>query len=184
MIQDLKDEVWIDIKGWEKYYQVSNYGRVKSKERSFKIFKGYTRFTKSRILKEHINGDYLDARLTDNGITKGYRCHRLVALNFIPNPNNKPFVNHIDHNPKNNHVSNLEWCTHQENIDHMMAAGRHNCHRGAVVNTAKLNEEDVINIIKLRSDGYLLADIAKKYNVTKTTISLIVNRKSWKHLQI
>lgn len=97
-------EVWKDIEGYEGLYQVSNLGRVKNSRTG-------------RILKfgKHKNG-YLQVILCKNGKTKHYYIHRLVAKTFIPNPQNKPEVNHIDENKENNHVENLEWVTHNENM--------------------------------------------------------------------
>lgn len=100
------EEIWKDIEGYEGLYQVSDLGRVKS---------SYT----DRILKgsKHITG-YLVVNLYKNNIGSTKRIHRLVAQAFIPNLENKSDVNHIDENKTNNKVSNLEWMTTKENINH------------------------------------------------------------------
>lgn len=98
-------EIWKDIVGYEGLYQVSSKGNVKS-------FKYKT----PRILKYH-NDELGYARLILRKNNKSIGCsvHKLVAEAFIPNPNNLPVVNHKDENPRNNDVSNLEWCTHEYN---------------------------------------------------------------------
>lgn len=65
----------------------------------------------------------------DNGQKKWYKAHRLVAMAFIDNPDNKPEVHHIDHNKENNHYTNLQWVTHKENITESIKAGKWNLHK-------------------------------------------------------
>ena len=124
-------EVWKDIDfidGFEGLYQVSNLGRVKSLGRIVlypnscynKTNKGVYR--PERILK-HKTKRYAGITIS-NGKNKKYQnIHRLVALAFIPNPNNKPCVNHIDGDKQNNCVSNLEWNNWDENIKHAWETG-------------------------------------------------------------
>ena len=104
-------EIYKDIKGYENEYQVSNLGNVKSLKRNI-------------ILKPDINDNYKRVTLCQNGETKRISVHRLVATAFINNPLNKPHINHIDNNPNNNDVNNLEWCTHSENMIHAHNQGR------------------------------------------------------------
>lgn len=102
-------EIWKDIPEWEGIYQVSNFGRLKS----------FKKHPDGLLLKQtNKNGDYFSVVLSKNNRIKSTRTHRLVAENFIPNPENKPQVNHIDMNKQNNHVENLEWCTSSENTTH------------------------------------------------------------------
>lgn len=108
-------EIWKDIKGYEGLYQVSNLGRVKALEK--KCING--RVNKEKVLKSNEdNMGYKYIGLTKNLIRKYYKVHRLVALTFIPNPNNYPCVNHKDENKVNNIVDNLEWCTHRYNANY------------------------------------------------------------------
>ena len=109
-------EIWKDIKGYEGMYQISNFGRVKSLNRTINIGEKSKRFQPETILKacEGTKG-YLLVSLYKNNKHKMKRVHRLVAEHFLPNPQNLIFVNHIDENKRNNKVENLEWCTCQYN---------------------------------------------------------------------
>lgn len=96
-------EIWKDIQGYDGLYQVSNIGRVKSLN--------YSRTGKEKILKPCKANGYLQVYLYKEGKSKMYKIHRLVAMAFIPNPDNLPCVNHIDEDKSNNCEDNLEWCT-------------------------------------------------------------------------
>ena len=99
-------EEWADVKDYEGLYQVSNFGRVK-------------RVTTGRILKDSkTTYGYLKVNLYKNSVMSTKKIHRLVAEAFIPNPENKPQVNHIDENKTNNMLSNLEWITNKDNLNH------------------------------------------------------------------
>lgn len=112
-------EIWKSIEGYEGYYEVSNYGRVRSVDRTLTYSNGYLAKHKGRILKgETDKKGYKRVRLSKNDKTKKFQVHRLVAMAFIPNPENKKFVNHIDENSSNNRLDNLEWVTGSENMRH------------------------------------------------------------------
>ena len=118
-------EEWRDIEGFEGYYQVSNLGRVKSLSRITKSKPGYYRFTYKRILKSYVSTNgYKMVSLRKESKTHYRTVHRLVTKAFIPNPENKGDVNHIDANRLNNKVENLEWATRSENIKHCIKLGR------------------------------------------------------------
>lgn len=104
-------EIWKDIEGYEGLYQVSSEGMVKSLN--------YNRTGEERILKSGKDKDgYLYVILYKEGNTKTFSVHRLVAQAFLNNPDNLQQVNHIDENPTNNSVDNLEWCTAKYNVNY------------------------------------------------------------------
>lgn len=112
-VKDLEGEIWVDVPNYEGLYQVSNFGNVKSLSRYVETSNklGGRRKTKERLLKLCANKrGYLMVRLSRDCSIKNFLVHRLVAIAFIPNPNNLPQINHKDENPSNNRVENLEWC--------------------------------------------------------------------------
>lgn len=107
-------------------YQVSNLGKIKSLDRIIKRKDGVSQFKKGKIKTPKITSDgYYAITLSKNGNSKTMGIHIIVAQHFVPNPENKKEVNHIDFNRKNNYANNLEWCTHQENIQHSSNNGRY-----------------------------------------------------------
>lgn len=126
-ILSLPNEEWRYIKDFGKRYAVSNFGRVVSLARKVSNHTGYIN-KPNRLLKTHKDQKgyirtYLDK---GDGKTRFIAIHRLVAIAFIPNPDNKPQVNHIDGNKENNNVDNLEWVTNQENQIHAVNNGLNN----------------------------------------------------------
>ncbi len=125
-MENVNEEIWKDIIGYEGHYQISNLGNVKSIERKVSNGKSF------RIVKEMIRASQFDkdkyhiVNLCKNKIGKCFKNHRLVAIHFIPNPKNLPQVNHIDGNKTNNHFLNLEWVSNREN----------SCHRQKKQNTS------------------------------------------------
>ena len=109
----------VAIKGFEGLYEIDIYGNV------YSLIQNSSR--RKRILKQYQNeAGYMKVNLYDsNGKCKKKYIHRLVAEVFIPNPLNKPNVNHLDCNVKNNNVNNLEWCTQKENIQYCIKMGRY-----------------------------------------------------------
>ena len=105
-MNDKNEIIWKDIPGYEGLYKVSNTGEIYS-----------MRENKNLSLSKDRYG-YVQIILYKNGESKTYKVHRLVALAFIPNPDKKPSINHLDGNPRNNRVENLEWCTASENQQH------------------------------------------------------------------
>lgn len=108
---------WRDICGYDGLYQVSDDGLVRSLDREEVTKDGRKRYRPSSVIKQQSDGKgYLRVGLCKDGVSKTYLVHRLVAIAFIPNPEGKEQVNHIDENKKNNSVKNLEWVTNSENL--------------------------------------------------------------------
>ena len=119
-------ETWKDIPGYEGLYQASTFGRVRSVDRivphgAFDT----TRPVRGRILKVGTRpGDgRVVVNLSKVGKVRHWKVHRLIAYVFLPNPDDKPQINHIDGDPKNNRLDNLEWATNSENGKHAYKIG-------------------------------------------------------------
>lgn len=164
------EEIWKPIKGLEGHYEVSNTGKVKG------LHSGKT-------LKPYVtNCGYSMIHLCyGNKTIKAFSIHRLVAEAFIPNPENKAQVNHIDGNKSNNNVTNLEWMTPKENTVHACKTGLRNC-SGSNHHNAKLSEEDAKEIKRLyqkNSKEYGYRALAKKYGVHHRTIFSVIHGRTW-----
>lgn len=111
----MKVEIWKDIVGYEGYYQVSNFGRIKSLSRIIDHKSMGKYISKEKILTQQTNYGYKNVILSKNGKTKYKKVHRLVAEAFISNPDNLPYINHKNENRNDNSVNNLEWCDSKYN---------------------------------------------------------------------
>jgi len=176
-------EVWKDIKEYEGRYQISNLAMVKSVQRIKANARGKY-MANERLLKTNISSSgYYRIVFKLNDKYKTYFLHRLLAIAFIPNPENKPFINHKDGNKLNNSLENLEWCTMSENRQHAYNTGLQNPTSGEIHGMCKLTENQVIDIRKRINNGEMNNEISKIYNVSHTLISKIKNRNRWKHLK-
>ena len=120
------EEIWKPIPGYEGYYEISNTGKVRSLTRTIIKSNGRPQTFYGEEKKPTLTPfGYYRISLAKQGIKQFYFIHRLVALTFIPNPDNKPFINHKDENKTNNNVENLEWCTSLENNNYGTIKERH-----------------------------------------------------------
>lgn len=124
---NLDDEVWKEVDGFEGFYQVSNKGNIESLGRIVISKSNIPRTLKSKKLSIVFRGDYNVVGLYKIKMPINWFVHRLVAKAFIPNPNNLPFVNHINGIKTDNRSENLEWCTNRENL----------CHKYAILKNSK-----------------------------------------------
>lgn len=125
MVKDLPNEKWVKIGGYEECYAVSNLQRVKAFARTWVSgIAGVIIRSKPEVLLTQFNSrGYKRVVLTKNGKPKGMLVHRLIAKAFIPNPENKPEINHINGIPSDNRIENLEWVTPSENQIHAYKIG-------------------------------------------------------------
>lgn len=164
-------EEWKDIKGYEGMYRISNKGNLYS-------------YKSNRLLNiQKTKKGYAISIISNQG-AKGKVIHRLVASAFIPNPENKPQVNHKDGNKLNNNVENLEWCTGSENVQHAQDNNLSASVKGIKNSQSKLTDQAVLDIRETYkiNPKTKLKTLAEKYKVTQALISLIKNNKGWKHI--
>ena len=161
---------WKDIVGYENEYQINQFGEIRTLKDSPKL-------KKYDVLKPQISkrNGYVYQMLYKKGKEKLLRVHRLVAMAFLPNPNNLPQVNHKDGNKQNNSVDNLEWCEQSDNMKHAYKNGLQipsENQRKAIINTNKLKQKKVCQI----KDGEVIntfSGISEASRQTKTSISCI-----------
>ena len=183
----MDNEVWKDVKGYEGYYQVSNLGNVRSLDRTILCKNGSKRFTTGKILKPQKDYQgYLRVCLNVCGKFKTYRVHRLVALNFLDEKENKDQINHVNGVKDDNRLANLEWVTGSENIKHAIKTGLmkdsyiDRSNKGILNPNSKLDAEDVKKIRQLRKEGYKLKELSDIFKVSVVHLSNICNYKYWK----
>jgi hypothetical protein len=160
-------EVFLPVEGTLENYFVSNKGRVYvvSMRRFATILDNGAGYKNCCI--------YIKGR---RGLNSCRYIHRLVAEHFIPNPDNKKFVNHIDHDKSNNCVENLDWVTAKENTAHGIINGRINAKKRGRTN--QLTDTQRCRSVVMRKTGYGVNEIAQSFNLPRTTISSVFNGRS------
>lgn len=158
--------IWKDVEGFEGLYRVSNEGVLMSLPRWG---------TKGGIVKRiRTDTGYEKYILCKDGKVYTKRVHRLLAQHFIANPENKPYINHIDGNPLNNTLDNLEWVTPKENSQHAVRTGLINA-KGENHPQAKLTDQEVLEIRDLyKNKIYKQREIGAMYGVSHTHVCAIV----------
>ena len=164
-------EIFKDIIKFENTYQISNTGKVRNKKTGL-------------LLKPKYNKkgyQYINLSYSHTGRVKWY-IHRLVAVHFIPNLENKPQVNHIDGNKQNNNVNNLEWCTNDENQKHAILNNLH--YQGEQHKSHKFNEINIKLLPKLTNIGFTVSQLNKLTGVANVNIEKIIKGKTWRPLNL
>lgn len=155
------EEKWKDIINYEGYYQISNFGNIRSLDRKIRFNKGYS-IKKGKMLNPILNKKgYYKVSLSKNQKEKRFFIHRLVAIHFIENPLSKEQVNHKDGNKKNNRADNLEWCTNLENQ-------RHAIKNGLIDNEQRIQQAINMGIINRKP----VAQYTKEGNLIKEYVSI------------
>lgn len=185
-------EEWRKVAQLAWWNEVSNKGRVRTIPRKRRHSDGTIRHYRGQIRKLTSRKDhYLQVRLVGkSGRTKNYLVHRLVAQAFLPNPQNKPEVNHKDNDPRNNQLENLEWTTTKENIIHAHANGFVHNAQGENHPSHKLTENLVLKMRDwFAKQGLSFLEIrrrlirSKGITVAPNAVRSAVLGKTWKHLK-
>jgi hypothetical protein len=165
------DEIWKPIPGYEGYYEVSTFGRVKSIAR--KAWNGHAwHMLPEKILQPHSDHGYLRVNLCKNGIRKIKRVHSLVLLTFVgPRPSKMDSRHFPDQNGANNYVINLSYCTRKTNSEDKIINGTY----------GKLSADKVHQIFHATGTK---AEIAKRFGISPEQVKNIKQGKNWKHLNL
>jgi hypothetical protein len=160
------EEIWKPVVGYESGYEVSSKGKVRSIDRQIMRSNGRKQTLTGRILVPVPNNQN---RLRVCLLTKESRrfVHRLVGEAFLDNPEGKKQINHIDGNPTNNCLENLEWVTQEENIKH--------AHKNGLIKKWKFTaDEELLIVAEYNSGEHTYSSLGRKYNVSHKTITRIV----------
>lgn len=173
---------WADVPGFEGFYQISNKGLVKSLARIVEYSGKCSRWHEEIILKLNNSNGYRTVSLVKDKNKTTFLVHILVGSLFIPNPENKPYINHKDGMRWNNHFLNLEWSTNSENQLHSYKMLGNKAVNGERNGQSKLKREDIITLRMMADSGYTEKEIASHFNVSKSLVGLIKNNKRWNHV--
>ena len=172
-LENLPHEIWCDLVGYEGFYQVSNYGRLKSLHRK----------TEKIIGSNKDSDGYPRCSLCKNGTHKSLKVHQFVSLCFIPNPQNKPLINHKNGDKENNCVWNLEWVTNRENVLHSLELGLQKPLSGENCSHSVLTNKEVKRIREMYipyDEEFGGTALAKIFNVNVSVIRNIVQNRTYK----
>ncbi|MGJ1211954.1 NUMOD4 domain-containing protein [Sphingobacterium multivorum] len=175
-------EIWLPVPNYPNY-EVSNLGRVKTLQRAMKSKAGSIAAVNEKIMKGSFSRDgYPIVKISNQFGKKILKVHRLVAMAFIPNPDNKPQVNHINGVKTDNYTDNLEWVTGKENVTHGYQTGLIKASHGESHYLAKVTDEQVLQIRRMRSEDKLTHQaIADLIGVSRSIVTSILSNKTHRH---
>lgn len=178
LILRMHEELWKPIIGYESKYLVSNTGKIQSLPIHYSTHVMPAKVLTRKICKS--TGYSYQYLFDGSGQKKQFLVHRLVATAFIPNPENKPFVNHKDFDKTNCAVTNLEWCTPKENTAHCVLHNRMNTATGLRCPNTTISNSQVIEIRKRLKFSYygVVRDLSEEFGVSRFVISSIKSQKS------
>jgi len=165
-----------------KDYEVSSFGKVRSKKRVVIRSNGRPHLIGERILRQAIWNGYHKVGVTINGKNCTKSVHRLVADAFLEKRIGKNEVNHIDGNKGNNSVSNLEWCNRSENVLHAFKTGLSVSLVGENNSSSKIDSMQALTIKTMHQAGFGSSEISKKYGISLNICKDIKRGKTWKWL--
>ncbi len=175
---EMKNIQWKDVKGYEGLYKISENGDVMSSN--------YKQSNKPGLLTPSVTGiGYVFYRLAKNRKRKCFYAHRLVAEHFISKHSQPETleVNHLDGDKTNNQISNLEWCTHSENVKHSFDSGLRITAYKKHYGSRQLTEEEVVKIREVyKNENIKMSHLAKKYGVSIPSIHNVIRRNTYKNV--
>ena len=182
-LENYENEVWKELVGFEGIYVISNYGRIKRLKREWNSGRNgsqHKKLNEGIVRQRTLKDGYVKVTLCKDSIKKSYSVHILVAKTFLPNPENKPQVNHIDMNKENNVLSNLEWNTAKENTLHCRKNKKIDNH--ASIRRKRINKELAYKIREYYNNNKELTtrEISKEFNVSYYTARNIISNRFYK----
>jgi hypothetical protein len=175
------EEIWKDVVGYEGYYQVSNFGRIKSVDRIVNHISGRKRVKGLIMTPKNAGCGYLKVDLSKNNKYKAEYVHRLVLKHFKGEDKLKPEVNHKNGNKTDNRLDNLEWVDSSENKNHAILTGLRKIQMGQYASASKISDIDAY-MIKYNLDFIVNKKVAEIYNIDVQIVRSIRANRTWKHI--